>query len=102
MISRWFCIDDKYYNLSAFSQLEPCFHKPQAPDGKKYRIRGFLMFPASVNTATKQAQVFVGGFFSTEDECLTVIDDILAGKYDIDIPMLQDSHRAVRVFNVNP
>lgn len=83
MINRWFAIEKKHYNLSAFTHLEPYL------DGNVYKIRGHLMFPVSVdeNSNTfKQSYIFIGENTYTESDCLRVIADIVAGKYDVSLP----------------
>ena len=80
MINRWFAIEKKHYNLSAFTHLEPYFDR----DVGLYKIRGTLMFPVSVdeNSNTfKQSSIFIGENTYTESDCLRVIADIVAGKY---------------------
>ena len=83
MINRWFAIEKKHYNLSAFTYLEPYL------DGNAYKIRGHLMFPVSVDensNTSKQAWIFIGENTYTESDCLRVIADIVAGKYDVSLP----------------
>ena len=83
MINRWFAIEKKHYNLSAFTHLEPSL------DGSVYKIRGHLIFPVSVdeNSNTfKPSSIFIGENTYTESDCLRVIADIVAGKYDVSLP----------------
>ena len=83
MINRWFAIEKKHYNLSAFTHLEPYL------DGSVYKIRGHLMFPVSVDENSsifKQSYIFIGENTYTESDCLRVIADIVTGKYDVSLP----------------
>lgn len=89
MINRWFAIEKKHYNLSAFTHLEPYFDGDVGVNGNLYKIRGTLMFPVSVdeNSNTfKQAWIFIGENTYTESDCQRVIADIVAGKYDVLLP----------------
>ena len=93
MINRWFAIEKKHYNLSAFTHLEPYF------DRNVYKIRGHLMFPVSVdeNSNTfKQSYIFIGENTYTESDCLRVIADIVAGKYDVSLPAEVSDFDAIR------
>ena len=89
MINRWFAIEKKYYNLGAFTHLEPYFDGDVGVNGNLYKIRGHLMFPVFVdgNSNTfKQSSIFIGENTYTESDCLRVIADIVAGKYDVSLP----------------
>ena len=89
MINRWFAIEKKHYNLSAFTHLEPYFDGDVGVNGNLYKIRGAFMFPVSVDensNTSKQAWIFIGENTYTESDCLRVIADIVAGKYDVSLP----------------
>ena len=93
MINRWFAIEKKHYNLSAFTYLEPYL------DGNAYKIRGHLMFPVSVDensNTSKHPSIFIGENTYTESDCLRVIADIVAGKYDVSLPAEVSDFDAIR------
>ena len=89
MDNRWFCIDNQYYNLSKFWKLEPLAIAPHGVD-KRFVILGYLNFhdPTSQidlqQVKKKDLEVLIGeDSFTTYDDCLTRIMDIIKGKYDV-------------------
>ena len=78
-----FLLDNEIYNLSDFSHFEVCL---RAGRGQKaiddYQIRGFYRNP----DPSTQLSVVIGNpnLTFTQERCHKTIDNILAGKFDID------------------
>lgn len=84
MINRWFRIDGVTYNLAAFTHFEAALDRPSHASGNTHRVRGYLMIPGNSETPVRQVWVSIGSF-RREDECRSVIEDILTGEYDVKV-----------------
>ena len=80
-----FLLDGEIYNLSDFSHFEVCLREGRGQKADDdYQIRGFYRNP----DPSTQPFIVIGNpdLHFTQDRCHKTIDNILAGKFDIDAP----------------
>ena len=80
-----FLLDNEIYNLSDFSHFEVCLREGRGQKAAAdYQIRGFYRNP----DPSTQPSVVIGNpnLKFTQERCHKTIDNILAGKFDIDAP----------------
>ena len=77
-----FLLDGEIYNLSDFSHFEVCLREGHGQKADDYQIRGFYRNP----DPSTQPSVVIGNpnLKFTQERCHKTIDNILAGKFNVD------------------